>query len=239
LSEPAITLIAASELLRTRADTRIEETIRGLPAGGTEITCRAGCSACCRQLVVVSPLEVAAIGEFVRARPDLAAEVEGRIEHWRAAVAADSELSALLQTFEAAEGYVEGEEGEALELSYWRRQLPCPFLAEDRCTIYPVRPFACREHHVTSDPRLCAEDLDRVTPAGTRLEFRAVGSQVGASCFDTPDRLIPLPLAWDYARNHPEDPTRPAPATRFATIFEAAQRQARRALALIMLAARR
>jgi Fe-S-cluster containining protein len=237
MTERTIRLIEAAELLRTRADGRISEQLHVLPEGGNEVTCRAGCSACCRQLVVVSPLEAAAIGEYVGARPELAAVIDERANAWRAAV--DAELSEQLSAFEAADGYVESDQGQELELSYWQRQLPCPFLADNRCSIYPVRPFACREHHVTSPPSLCAEDLDQVTTAGTRLEFRAVASQVGTASFGTPDRLIPLPLALEYARAHPEDTEREASEPQFVTAFEAAQRQARRAVAVIMLAARR
>ena len=232
-----IRLIDAAELLRTRADARIAEQLDLLPEHGEEVTCRAGCSACCRQMVVVSPLEAAAIGEYVAARPELAEASVERSRRWRAAV--DAELASQLISFEALGGYVESEQGQELELSYWRQQLPCPYLADDRCSIYPVRPFACREHHVTSPPSLCAEDLDQVTPAGTRLEFRAVASHVGTTCFETPDRLIPLPLALGYARAHPEDVARESPEPQFATTFEAAQRQARRAVALLTLAARR
>jgi Putative zinc- or iron-chelating domain len=31
----------------------------------------------------------------------------------------------------------------------------CVFLKDDRCSIYPVRPIACRKHWVKTDPALC------------------------------------------------------------------------------------
>lgn len=36
----------------------------------------------------------------------------------------------------------------AADLSRWYSglDLPCPFLAERSCSIYPFRPLACREH---------------------------------------------------------------------------------------------
>jgi Fe-S-cluster containining protein len=33
------------------------------------------------------------------------------------------------------------------EVGRRRRQFPCPFLEEDRCSIYPVRPLSCRAMH--------------------------------------------------------------------------------------------
>lgn len=41
------------------------------------------------------------------------------------------------------EKYLEFDE---MEDSYWLRQKPCPFLADDRCSIYDIRPTVCREY---------------------------------------------------------------------------------------------
>jgi hypothetical protein len=36
----------------------------------------------------------------------------------------------------------------------------CVFLKDNLCSIYPVRPIACRKHWVRSDPALCDSSLD-------------------------------------------------------------------------------
>lgn len=231
-------LIDATELLRSRAETRLAERVQALPQGGAEITCRAGCSACCRQLVVVSPLEAHALSAYVAAHPELAEAWAEAQATWQAHLDANPALQASIDAFVESEGYVSGTEGGALELDYWRAQLPCPFLQEDRCTVYPARPFACREHHVISDPVICAEDPDRVIPADTRLEFRAVANYVGSACFNLPDRLIPLPMALAYTTEHPEEQLRLTPGESLLPAIEIGLRQARRALALLMLAQR-
>lgn len=230
--------IDASELLRGRAEARLTERIQALPQGGAEITCRAGCSACCRQLVVVSPMEAHALSEFVAAHPEQSSRWAEAQAAWQSRVDANPELRARLDAFVECEGYVSGAEGGALELDYWKAQLPCPFLQDERCSVYPVRPFACREHHALSDPLICAEDPDQVTPADTRLEFRAVANYVGSACFSLPDRLIPLPMALDYSAAHPEERLVLTTEETLLPAIEIGLRQARRALALLMLAQR-
>jgi Fe-S-cluster containining protein len=189
-------------------------------------------------LVVVSPLEAHALAEFITARPELAATLSSAHAAWHERIAADPDLNARLTAFVESEGYVSGPEGGALELAYWQAQQPCPFLQDDRCSVYPARPFACREHHVLSNPALCAQDLDAVTPADTRLEFRAVANYVGTACYALPDRLIPLPLALEYAAEHPEERDRAVAEDVLRPAVEIGLRQARRALALLMLAQR-
>ncbi len=101
-----------------------------------------------------------------------------------------------------------------------------------------MRPFACREHHVTSDPALCAEDLDRVTPTDTRMEFRAVANWTGSECFGMPDRLVLLARALEYAADRPEEAAAEAPEADVQAVIESAQRRARVALARLKFEAR-
>ena len=189
------------QALASRADRVVGERLRVLDRAGTPVTCRAGCAACCRQLVVISPLEALAISDYVAARPELRARVEARVVALRERVAAEPALAAAFAAFDAVGGYVSPAAGDALERAYWAMQQACPFLEDERCAIYPARPFACREHFVISEPRLCAEDLDRVTPAGTRQEARAVAALVGEA-FGLEDRLLWLVEALEYAAVH-------------------------------------
>jgi len=233
----SLTPLDVAARLREEADTRIEGRLRVLPSA-TPATCRAGCSACCHQLVVVSPLEAHAIAKHLEADPELAQAARERLERWRQRVDQSEELAAALERFGARSGYLSPEDGDALEIAYWRAQIPCPFLDAGRCSIYAVRPFACREHHVTSDPALCSQDPDRVSPAGTRMEFRAVANWTGTAAFGLPDRLLLLARAWDYAAAHPEETEREAPEPVVRDVHADAQRRARMALARVLLAQR-
>jgi len=235
-SLPSLNVLDAAAILREEADRHIEGRIRALPQGGAEISCRAGCCACCRQLVVVSPLEAAAIAGYLASRPEFAARVSARTEVWRAAVDALPELAASLRRFAEHDGYLPGDEGGALEEAYWEAQLPCPFLEDNRCSIYPVRPFGCREHHVLSSPDLCSTDLSAPVPAGTRMEYRAVGNWVGSHAFALADRLIPLPAALAEC---PEAPAEAAPENEVRAHIAEGQRRTRFAMALLMAAEKR
>lgn len=42
----------------------------------------------------------------------------------------------------------------------------CVFLKDDLCSIYPVRPIACRKHWVKTDPALCDFSNNIVNPVG-------------------------------------------------------------------------
>ena len=189
--------------LQGEADQVLAGRLEGLVRRGQAVTCRAGCAHCCRQLVVISPLEAHALAAYVEAS-GREGEFRERITVWEARVAEHPGLGLALQAFRAAEGYPSSETGSRLESEYWAARLECPFLDGDRCGVYPARPFACREHHVTSDPELCREDLDAPTVAPTRLEYRTLSAWIGVEQLRLPDRQLPLPEALEYSRTHPE-----------------------------------
>jgi Fe-S-cluster containining protein len=238
LDTQCLSVLETSALLREDADRRIRGRIEALPEGGAEVSCRSGCHACCYQLVVVSPMEACAIAAYVETHPDLAEAVADRLGAWQARVSEEETLSRMLEQFEADGGCVTSEQGGLLEQEYWKAQIPCPFLEEGRCAVYPVRPFACREHYVLSDPATCSRDPDAVVPAGTRLEFRAVAEWVGSHCFNLEERLVLLPQAIAYAQSHLLNETCEAPADQVQDSIAEGQRRSRRALALLLLATR-
>src|SRR6185369_14295022 len=84
--------------------------------------CRPGCAHCCHQAVGVTPPEVLAIHDHLRATRSPAA------------------LEATARRIREADDRTRGMPS-AERLS---PDLPCPFLEEARCTIYEVRPLSCR-----------------------------------------------------------------------------------------------
>jgi Fe-S-cluster containining protein len=219
----ALGVVDAAELLARRQGELIQRELTVLQQSGGAVSCRAGCAACCRQLVVVSPLEALAIERHVRT----ADRVQRR--RWDEAHARHSQalsrrpsLMRRLQAFRAARGYLSPEEGDALEREYRAAQLPCPFLEKERCTIYPARPFACREHFVLTPPELCARDPDAVRMPPTRFEFRAIASQVAEQCLGLEDRLVPLYEALTYAAQQQNASRRTAPTALVTRVLEAA-----------------
>jgi Fe-S-cluster containining protein len=213
----------AVTLLARRQGELIEGELTVLQESGGVVSCRAGCAACCRQFVVVSPLEALAIERHARAadRAQQRRWEEAHLRH-RAALARRPSLMRRLKAFRAARGYLPPAEGDALEREYWAAQIPCPFLEKERCTIYPARPFACREHFAVTPAELCARDLDAVRTPPTRFEFRAIAGQVGEGCFGLEDRLVPLFEALDYATERRDAGGRIAPLAAVTRLLEAA-----------------
>lgn len=117
-------------------------------AQDTEISCRAGCSACCSQAVPVRPAEVRAIrGHLEQLPAEERADIGGRI-----AAARDRLVAAGVTGPPASD-----EERAGMIRRYFEAGVACPLLSEDGvCGVRPVRPLACREYFVTSDPAHCA-----------------------------------------------------------------------------------
>ncbi|MBP8644900.1 MAG: hypothetical protein KBH99_02105 [Syntrophobacteraceae bacterium] len=66
---------------------------------------------------------------------------------------------------------------------YHQKQRPCPFLQEDRCLVYPYRPFACRMHFSLSPRYLCHPS--RLGNSGA-IQFNM---ELGQSVLDALDKL--------------------------------------------------
>lgn len=222
--EPAsLNAIEAAVHLARRQGELIDRELTVLQEAGSNVSCRAGCAACCRQLVVVSPLEAMAIQRHAQSadRAQRRRWEEAHARHSRA-LARHPSLMRRLQVFRAARGYLPPQEGDALEREYWAAQLPCPFLEKERCTIYSARPFACREHYVLTPPELCARDPDSVRTPPTRFEFRTIAGLVGEQCFGLEDRLVPLFEAAAYAAGQQGAAQRSAPLSAVTRVLEAA-----------------
>ena len=122
--------------------------------------CRAGCAHCCHQAVGVTPPEVFAIHE-----------------HLRATRAAD-ELAALAERVRTADDRTRGmTSAERLSPAF-----PCPFLVDDRCSIYEVRPLSCRGTN-SLDATACERNLH---DPGARAAFLA--GDAGTPCYLEPFR---------------------------------------------------
>lgn len=133
----------------------------GAQRDGLAVSCRAGCGACCRQLVPVSPAEARALVALVDAMPpERARAIRQRFADARARLAA-----AGLARPVSTPGSAERPSLRAFGLDYFRLGVACPFLEDESCSIHPDRPLVCREYLVTSDPAECARpEAGRVRP---------------------------------------------------------------------------
>jgi Fe-S-cluster containining protein len=120
---------------------------------GKQVSCRAGCCACCRQLVPIGEPEARSLAALVATMPpERRAHVT---ERFRAAAAA-LEPSGLLDKLRRIDEY-STEERIGIGVEYFRLGVACPFLEEQICSIHRHRPMSCRECLVTTPAELCED----------------------------------------------------------------------------------
>ncbi len=171
---------------------------------GRSVSCRAGCGACCRQLVPVSEVEARRLAALVRSLPDAErAAVEERFARAVEGLAAGG----LLARLRAPDALPDRDERRRVGLEYFFRGVACPFLVDESCSIHPDRPLACREYLVTSPAERCARPapgtIDQV-PLPARLSQALMRFDAGPDA--TAPRWMPLVLALDATRPAPDAP---------------------------------
>ena len=165
------------------AETKLAET-------GTEISCRKGCGACCRQLVPVSRTEAERLLGVIEAMP---AKRQRALKERFAAAAAAIKAAGL----DAAAGRSDRD----LSVGYFALGIPCPFLEEESCSIHPERPLVCREYLVTSPAERCAgPQQEGVTPVPVpKVSLAARNLQ------DESESWFPLAMLMDWAKTRPRN----------------------------------
>jgi Fe-S-cluster containining protein len=166
-------------------------------AAGSPISCRAGCGACCRQLVPVSLFEAEALTAWIKTLPEgQRAELERRFHR---AFDALRDAGLIERIIEGRK--TEDEEREMqLTIDYFHAGVACPFLENESCSIHPIRPLACREYMVTSPAELCRDpSVNDVHGVEMPIKFSRVLVSLGQGVHpDDPRGSIPLVflLAW-------------------------------------------
>jgi Fe-S-cluster containining protein len=182
-------LHAFANALVSVAETRARES-------GKQISCRAGCGACCRQLVPISEAEARYLVDYLASLPEARrAALEARFEQALARL----DTAGLLERLKDVPA--ETAEREALALQYFHLGIPCPFLEQESCGIYAWRPMICREYLVSSPAAACASPSPE---AIERVHTVARGSQVLYKMVQGAPRYLPLVLLFDWVRTHPD-----------------------------------
>jgi Fe-S-cluster containining protein len=104
-------------------------------AAPLSFVCKKGCALCCTQNVTITALEGEQILQFIQ-REELNQWFADRIKE---STTTGPPLQTINEYAEACKNGIESDEPDFLCNS-----TPCPFLEENCCRIYPVRPFACR-----------------------------------------------------------------------------------------------
>jgi len=184
--------------------------VRKVQEQGKEISCKAGCGACCRQLVAISVVEAQALADVISALPQDRQRV---LRERFASAIARLEQAGLLdpQTRPSDRPLIASATGESKTLRdevskrYFRLQIACPSLEDESCSIHPDRPLVCREYHVTSPAERCAElyrlPVEKVEPP---LHMSEILAHTVAHFAGTKARTIPLVLGLEWVENQGE-----------------------------------
>jgi Fe-S-cluster containining protein len=124
-------------------DKKISRILRKLERAGHTVACRICADpVCCDQLISTFPEEVVVIAE------DLTAKFGGEEKH---------ELSKKLLSW--LEWYrTLPDEKKYRDTPYAKEKRACPLLKEGRCSVYEVRPTACRGHYALNQaPEVCGD----------------------------------------------------------------------------------
>jgi Fe-S-cluster containining protein len=197
-------------MVQSLANRVVEGAVQASEAAGRSISCKAGCGACCRQLVPIAEVEARHIRAVVEALPE---PRRSMIRARFAQALRQLQGSGLLDKLRGRDRWDEGD-ARKIGMDYFAQGIPCPFLEDESCSIYPDRPVACREYLVTSPAANCAKP----SPESIRMVLLPFKVWTALARCDeaAPNsrfiRWVPLILAPEWAEAHPEEPpARPGP----------------------------
>jgi Fe-S-cluster containining protein len=193
LSELVQTAYELTGVVTSRANKK-QETL------GKSISCRAGCAACCRQMVPLSPPEAFYLMDMIDSLDSIKrAWLLGRFESIVAQLEAENMIQGMLDIVIGAD------ESRTLNKKYFAMQLACPFLVDESCSIHADRPVACREYNVTSPALWCSDPFGNgVEKVPMPIPLSAPLAWLTAELVGGPPALIPLTLMPQWVAEHEE-----------------------------------
>jgi Fe-S-cluster containining protein len=163
-------------------------------------------------LVPLSAPEAFALREYIEQLPtDRQTHLLNRLSDTKDRLKREGLWDRLSDVAEAST-LVPDEELDPINRSYYSLRIPCPYLEDEMCSIYESRPSACRELLVTSPAELC-QDMARnpVRPLPVSMRISSILGLVWGTMTSSPPRLIPLPMALEWAERHKEESRRTWP----------------------------
>src|ERR1039458_2807748 len=119
-------------VLQSLDDSLIGGVTAQLSQAGLTVSCKAGCGACCRQMVPLSSFEAEALSTWIRPLPEARQEeLAGRFHQALLKLAA----AGLIDRMVNEDWLAENEYAPQLALDYFYQRVPCPFLDADLCSI--------------------------------------------------------------------------------------------------------
>ena len=168
-------------------DVMIEHTVEKVINDNKQISCSKGCSHCCYLLVEVSWEEATLLAEWVEAQhPKIKEKLIKNISENA------EKARAVFSPYKRTQKYTEPFFGElnfpdmAYDRYFYKNKIPCPFLIDDSCSAYEVRPTPCRLHMVTSPSELCSRQTPDDVP----------GYEVPQDLEDLREEIVPMTEAF-------------------------------------------
>ena len=167
---------------------------------GRELSCAAGCGACCRQYVAISIPEALYVAEALAQLPaDQQSLYAGRMAAIADRLGKEERVDRVLDPTVAPDTI------RTLPREYFQLGLPCPFLTDESCSIYLHRPTPCRDHNLTSPPELCRDPYaNELRKVPSPLPLTAVLARLTARLVEAPSTLVPLSQVTRAAETHRE-----------------------------------
>jgi Fe-S-cluster containining protein len=179
-------------------DAEVDRAAAQASMDGKSISCRKGCSACCRaQPVPVTPPEAYALLLLVEALPEpTQSQIRDRFDRNVRVL----EQAELIGEYFRPRSELTMDNARAIAMKYFSLRLCCPFLIEDACGIYERRPFVCRQYLVTSPAELCDNPFEKpVEVVPISLKPATATLRTWHQATGTAQVTVPLALALKYA----------------------------------------
>lgn len=160
----------------------LEQVTAVLAQQGQQLACGPGCTGCCHQLVLCYPFETELMGAYMRTKPEVLAFFSRSWREWHQST----------QPF--LEGYLRWAENfyknnvDDKTFTVQDYFIPCPFLDNGLCRVYPVRPYACRSC-VSLDASCAIPQDPKEKPGSHTLDF-------GSFTMHKKSRTVLIGLLW-------------------------------------------
>jgi Fe-S-cluster containining protein len=196
-------------VLQTLTDEIVRRAERAVVEQGKTVSCRAGCGACCRQIVPIGETEARHLAALVDAAPP------ARRDALRARFAAAREALQARGLWERLHALdtMTAEAIEQIGLDVFHAGVPCPFLEDESCSIHRDRPLSCREFLVTSPAEHCRDPSpDTIEPVPIPSHPSDALARLDTSAAPRNVSWMPLVFALEWAAAHPDTEVAQRPA---------------------------
>lgn len=148
-------------------------------------TCKKGCSHCCSYPIWVSEFEIEAIKTWIKENieDEMKEIIKNNLKEWEEKIIetakhlqiAHKAVCFWVNNKQQGERLKKNEANRsALKDEYSKKQVNCPFLIDNSCSIYAVRPVTCRTYFAYGNPERCKKEI---YPIGT-LNFSCANRNI-------------------------------------------------------------